>query len=125
MTQVRFRLEGAKPGEAVDLRNLEALRPSGNGEAPDGSKLVAGRITVEGMTPLALVPVDATSESGDVTTTTTDRDGYYFFYGRPRGERLTIQARFDQTTCHPLQGRQIEVAKNEAEIDIQTNVCTR
>jgi hypothetical protein len=123
--QVRIVVTGAAAGEIVDLRDLRALRPSGNGEAPDGTKLVAGRVTRDGMIPLPLVPVHATSSSGEVTNTTTDQDGYYFLYHRSPGEQLAIQARFEKSACHPLQGRKIEVNKNEAEVDIESNFCVR
>jgi hypothetical protein len=123
--QVRIVVTGAAAGEIVDIRDLRALRPSGNGEAPDGTKLVAGRVTRDGMIPLPLVPVHATSSSGDVTNTTTDQDGYYFFYHRPRGEQLAIEAQFEKSACYPLQGRKIEVNKNEAEVDIESNFCVR
>jgi hypothetical protein len=121
--QVRIAVAGAAAGEIVDIRDLRALRPSGNGEAPDGTKLVAGRVTRDGMIPLPLVPVQATSSSREIVNTTTDRDGYYFFYHRPRGEQLAIQAQFEKSICYPLQGRKIEVNKNEAEVDIETNFC--
>jgi hypothetical protein len=67
----------------------------------------------------------AISSSDEVLNTTTDRDGYYFFYNRPRGEQLAIQARFHKYGCYPLQGRKIDVLKNEAEVDIQSNFCVR
>jgi len=121
--EVRITLSGASAGEVLDIRSLRALRPSGNGEAPGGVKLVAGRITTDGSAPLALLPVEAASESGEIQTTATDRDGYYFFYGRKRGERMLIRALVEASYCYPMQGRQIEVLKNEAEIDIQTNLC--
>jgi hypothetical protein len=123
--QVRIVVTGAAAGEIVDIRDLRALRPSGNGEAPDGTKLVAGRVTRDGMIPLPLVPVHATSSSGEVTNTTTDQDGYYFLYHRSRGEQLAIQAQFEKSACYPLQGRKIEVNKNEAEVDIESNFCVR
>ena len=123
--QVRIVVTGAAAGEIVDIRDLRALRPSGNGEAPDGTKLVAGRVTRDGMIPLPLVPVHATSSSGEVTNTTTDQDGYYFLYHRPRGEQLAIEAQFEKSACYPLQGRKIEVSKNEAEVDIESNFCVR
>jgi hypothetical protein len=123
--EVRIILAETAPGEIVDIRDLKALRPSGTGEAPEATKLVAGRVTRDGMVPLPLVPVRAISSSGEVLDTTTDRDGYYFFYGRPRGEQLAIQARFNEYGCYPLQGRKIDVFKNEAEVDIQSDFCIR
>lgn len=123
--EVRIVVTGAAAGEVVDIRGLRALRPSGNGEAPDGTKLVAGRVTRDGMIPLPLVPVQAISSSGEITSTTTDQDGYYFFYQRSRGEQLAVEAHFEKSACYPLQGRKIEVYKNEAEVDIESNFCVR
>ncbi|WP_375784452.1 carboxypeptidase-like regulatory domain-containing protein [Bradyrhizobium sp. Pha-3] len=122
--EVRISLANAAPGEAIDIRDLKALHPSGNGEAPDGGKLIAGRVTRDGSAPLALVPVQLTSSSGEVVDTTTDVDGYYFFYHRRREEQLTIRALGSSgLSCFPQQGRKIEVVKNEAELDIAINEC--
>lgn len=121
--EIRVSMSGVQPGETVKIRDMKALRPSGNGEAPDGGKLVAGRVTRDGSAPLALVAVQATTESGAVLSTVSDKDGYYFFPSRKRGETLAIRARFDKTFCAPLQGRKILVLKNEAEVDIQANRC--
>jgi hypothetical protein len=123
--EVRISLAGAAPGQIVDIRDLKALRPSGTGESPEGTKLVAGRVTRDGTIPLPLMPVQAISSSGEVLNTTTDRDGYYFFYSRHRGEQLAIQAYFNERACYPLQGRKIEVLKNEAEVDIESDLCVR
>lgn len=125
VVEVRILVTGAAAGEIVDISNFRALRPSGTGEAPDGGKLVAGRVTRDGMSPLPLVPVRAISSSGKIVNTTTDEDGYYFFYGRRRGEQLAIQAHFEKSACYPLQGRKIEIYKNEAEVDIQSSSCVR
>jgi hypothetical protein len=122
--EVRISLANAAPGEAIDVRDLKTLRPSGNGEAPDGGKLVAGRVTSDGTAPLALVPVQLTSSSGEVVNATTDVDGYYFFYHRKRGEQLAIRALGAHgSSCFPQQGRKIEVVKNEAELDIAISEC--
>jgi hypothetical protein len=123
--EVRIVVTGAAPGEITDIRDLRALRPSGDGEAPDGTKLVAGRVTRDGTIPLSLVTVQATSSSGEVTDAITDQDGYYFFYHRRRGEQLAIRARLGESVCYPLQGRLIEVNKNEAEVDIENDSCVR
>jgi hypothetical protein len=121
--EVRLEVEGAQPGETLDIGRLTALRPSGNGEAPDGSKLVAGRVTTDGLHPLPHVRVRAVSDGGAATETLTDQDGYYFFYRRPRWEKLAITANAAARTCFAAQGRQIEVERNEAELDIETDRC--
>jgi hypothetical protein len=121
--EVRFELSGAAPGESVDIGALTAFRPSGNGEAPDASKLVAGRVTVEGLTPLSHARVEAVSDSGQKLETVTDQDGYYFFYDRPRKEKLSIKAFIEDRACYTAQGRWLQVLKNEAELDIETDAC--
>ncbi len=120
---VRLVLEGAKPGEFLDIGSIRALRPSGNGEAADGSKVVAGRVTTEGVTALPKVLVTAKAKHGAVMQTTTDQDGYYFFYNQPRGEILDISARVGDLRCHTRQGKSVEILKNEVELDISTSTC--
>ncbi|MFM9975216.1 MAG: hypothetical protein ACKVON_11690 [Beijerinckiaceae bacterium] len=123
--EIRVSVTEASPGEHFDIGDLLALRPSGNGEAPGGVKLVAGRVTLDGMTPVAHIPVEATTIGGAVTTAATDRDGYYFFPGRTRNERLSIKARIGDSTCSPLQGREMIVQKNDVELDIMLDRCQK
>jgi len=121
--KISISLAGARAGERIDIGELLAFRPSGNGEAPGGAKLVAGRVTTDGLAPAALIPVEAESEDGEVATTATDKDGYYFFPGRKRNEKLAIQARIDSATCRPLQGRKMVVTRNDPEVDILLSHC--
>jgi hypothetical protein len=121
--EVRISLADATKGTILDVRNFAALRPSGNGQAPDGTKLVAGRVTLDGSVPVPRAKVDATSLAGNVAATTTDEDGYYFLSGQSKGEVLEIRAQIGQLRCFPMQGRRIEVNKDEAEIDIEMNNC--
>jgi hypothetical protein len=121
---IRLSVAGARPGDRIDIGDLLALRPSGNGEAPEGVKLVAGRVTLDGMIPAAHVPVEAEAEDGKVTTTATDKDGYYFFPARKRNEKLVIAANIGGRMCQPIQGKKIIAIKNEAEIDIILSYCS-
>jgi hypothetical protein len=120
---IRLSVAGARPGERIDIGDLLALRPSGNGEAPEGAKLVAGRVTLDGMIPAAHVPVEAEAEDGKVTTAATDKDGYYFFPERKRNEKLAIRARIGDRVCQPMQGRKMIVTKNDVELDILLDRC--
>jgi hypothetical protein len=121
--EVRLSLSDAAANESVDIGGLLALRPSGNGTAPDGGLLAAGRVTVDGVRPILNAVVEAESDRTAVTSTTTDRDGYFFFYGRQKGERLSIHAAIGRRDCQIGQGKVIEMTKNEAELDIVSAAC--
>ncbi len=116
--EIDIQFVGAAPGDILDISKLLALRPSGNGEAPDGSKLVAGRVTTDGTLPVSHALVVASDNDGKETATATDRDGYYFFYSQPRGTTLKIVATNQNNACPPRQGLEIQVLKNEFELDI-------
>ncbi len=116
--EIHLLLEGAAPGDTLDVSNLLALRPSGNGEAPDGTKLVAGRVTSDGNSALPHTLVYARSNHGREYTAVTDSDGYYFFYAQPRGAVLAIWATNQKNSCSPLQGQEVQILKNEFELDI-------
>ncbi|WP_420969861.1 carboxypeptidase-like regulatory domain-containing protein [Bradyrhizobium sp. B120] len=117
--EVRVSLMNAPAGTTLDVQNFRALRPSGNGQASDGSKLIAGRVTLDGWTPAPGVQVRVTAESGRITSTATDQDGYYFFPGQPNGQIVSIRAQLGSRQCFPRQGRRIEIGKDEAELDIE------
>jgi hypothetical protein len=121
--EVRLSLSDAAAKEAVDIGGLLALRPSGGGTAPDAGLLAAGRVTVDGLRPLSNAVVEAESDRTAVSSTTTDRDGYFFFYGRQKGERLSIHAAIGHRDCQIGQGKVIEMTKNEAELDIVSAAC--
>ena len=116
--EIRIQLDGAAPGDTLEIAKLFALRPNGNGESPDGTKLVSGRVTKDGMLPLQRILVHARKVGGGKTTTVTDSDGYYFFYGQPRGAVLSIVAENEGAFCSPSQGQKIQILKNEVELDI-------
>jgi hypothetical protein len=122
---VRIALVNAKPGTVLELADLRALRPNPNGEAEDGTKLVAGRITLDGKQGLAQVKIRANSALAGVLKTETNEDGYFFLPHRPKGDILTITARINGQACAIQQGRRIEIAKNEVELDINANNCQR
>ena len=117
--EVKVSLTNAPAGTTLDVQNFRALRPSGNGQASDGTKLVAGRVTLDGWMPAPGVEVRAAAESGRITATATDQDGYYFFPGQPSGQIVSIRAQLGSRQCFPRQGRRIEIGKDEAELDIE------
>ncbi|HEX7922451.1 MAG TPA: carboxypeptidase-like regulatory domain-containing protein [Bradyrhizobium sp.] len=117
--EVRVSLTNAPAGTTLDVQNFRALRPSGNGQASDGTKLVAGRVTLDGWMPAPGVEVRAAAESGRIISTATDQDGYYFFPGQPSGQIVSIRAQLGSRQCFPRQGRRIEIGKDEAELDIE------
>jgi hypothetical protein len=116
--EIHMQLDGAAPGDTLEIAKLFALRPNGNDESPDGTKLVSGRVTIDGTLPLQRISVYARKVGGGKTTTVTDSDGYYFFYGQSRGGVLTIVAENENVFCFPSQGRDIQIMKNEVELDI-------
>jgi len=122
---VRIAFVNARPGTMLEIANLRALRPNPNGEANDGGKLVAGRITADGEKAMAHVKIRAVSSTTGLLKTETNEDGYFFFPHRPKGEIISITARINGQACAIEQGRRIEIAKNEAELDINAQNCQR
>jgi hypothetical protein len=120
---VRIALVNAKPGTVLELADLRALRPNPNGEADDGGKLVAGRVTKDGQTGLAQVKIRATSSTSGLIKTVTNEDGYFFLPHRQKGETLSIMARINGQNCAIEQGRRIEISKNEVELDVNASNC--
>ncbi len=120
---IRIALVNAKPGTVFELAGLRALRPNPNGEAEDGGKLVAGRITSDGEKGLAHIKIRAASAIDGLIKAETNEDGYFFLPHRPKGDILTITARINGLACAIEQGRHIEIAKNEAELDINAQNC--
>ncbi|OKO82968.1 carboxypeptidase-like regulatory domain-containing protein [Bradyrhizobium sp. NAS96.2] len=117
--EVRLSLTNAPPGTTLDVQNFRALRPSGNGQAADGTKLIAGRVTLDGSMPAPGVQVRAATGPGHIVSTATDQDGYYFFPGQPSGQIVSIRAQLGSRQFFPRQGRRIEIGKDEAELDIE------
>lgn len=120
---IRIALLNASAGARVDIADLRALRADPNGEAPDGSKLVMGRVTSDGTHGMAGVKIRAISDQSGVIKTMTDDHGYYHFAKRPKGDILSIAAIVNGQMCTIAQGRRIEIAKNETELDINANAC--
>ena len=120
---VRIALVNAKPGTVLELADFRALRPNPNGEADDGGKLVAGRVTKDGQTGLAQVKIRATSSTSGLIKTVTNEDGYFFLPHRQKGETLSIMARINGQNCAIEQGRRIEISKNEVELDVNASNC--
>jgi hypothetical protein len=122
---VRIALVNARPGTTLEIADLRALRPNPNGEADDGGKLVAGRVTSDGKIGMAHVKIRAISVNTGLIKAETNEDGYFFLPHRPKGDILSINARINGQACAIEQGRHIEIAKNEAELDINAQNCQR
>ena len=120
---VRIALVNAKPGTVLELADLRALRPNPNGEAEDGGKLVAGRVTKDGQIGLPQVKIRVTSSTSGLLKAVTNDDGYFFLPHRQKGELLSIMARINGQNCAIEQGRRIEIAKNEVELDVNAGNC--
>ena len=120
---VRIALVNARPGTVLELSDLRALRPNPNGEADDGSKLIAGRVTSDGQKGMAHIKIRASSVTDGLLTTESNEDGYFFLPHRPKGDILSITARINGQACAIQQGHHIEIAKNEAELDINAQNC--
>ncbi len=108
-------------GARVDFDGFRALRPSTTGEAPDSSVVVGGRVTDENGIGTARVPIMMTLRSGVQRNTSTDIGGYYFFYGLARNEIAEVVAKTHRQRCTPLRGRQVQILKNEVELDIKVD----
>lgn len=120
---IRIALLNAPSGASVDVADFRGLRADPNGEASDGSKLVMGRVTSDSKDGLAGIKIRAMSDQSGAIKTVTDENGYYYLYGRPKGEILSIAAIVNGQACTIAQGRHIEIAKNEAELDINSSAC--
>lgn len=118
VVRLKFGLSNAAPGDRVDLDGLWALRPNPNGEAPDGSKVIGGRVVSGGDQPAAGVVVEAVDTGGGRITTVTDASGYYFFPRVPRGKKLALQAVLPESVVGPVSGPLIQVTRNDVEVDI-------
>lgn len=119
--QVEIGLLDATQDSRLSVDYLHAFRPNGNGVAPKGHKLVAGRVANGRGEPLAGIAVEAAEASGAVRSALTDKDGLYFLPAASRGSVLRL--RLPGTDCYPDQGTAIEVLKDEVEIDFNTDRC--
>lgn len=118
--EVRAGLLEAAPGARLVVRELRALRPSGNGVSPGGERLVMGRVVDGRRRPLPGVVVEVAPHGpGRAESTVTDRDGYYAFYRRRLGELLALRARVAGAARAPAAGPWLELVRDEAELDIE------
>lgn len=120
---VRIALSNASPGTRLEMQSLRALRADPNGEAPDGSHLVFGRVTEEGRKGLAGIRMKVATEHLGTLKVTTDSEGYFMIPALPAHDIISVNALIDGRVCAPQRGRQIEITKNEAEIDIRSDLC--
>ena len=120
---VRIALADAAPDTRVEIADLRALRADPNGEADDGSHFVFGRVTEDGKKGMARIKVRATSLKQGTLKAVTDQDGYFMLPAIAKGEIIAIKAQIDGRLCAPERGRRIEISKNEAELDIRSDLC--
>ena len=120
---VRIALSDAAPDTRLEIADLRALRADPNGEADDGSHFVFGRITEDGKKGMADIKVRAATLHQGNLKAVTDRDGYFMLPAIAKGEVISIRAQIDGRLCAPERGRRIEIAKNEAELDIRSDLC--
>lgn len=114
---VTFGLTDSRLGDRLNIDAFMALRPSTNGEAEAGAKIVGGRVTVSSGKPPKGVRVNMVDETGHVLTVTTDRDGYYLFTDVPRGAKVSLGLDFKGIRHSPISGEWQEIWKNELEMD--------
>jgi hypothetical protein len=113
---VRMALKNALAGDRLDIDAFRGFRPDGTGVAPGDAKLLAGRVINGSLTqPTA---VEWKDPDGKLIRTSTDQDGYYFFYNVPRDTIVEVAAISGNRRCWPARGRLIQMHKNEAELDI-------
>ena len=120
---VRIALSDAAPDTRLEIADLRALRADPNGEADDGSHFVFGRITEDGKKGMAGIKVRASSLHQGTLKAVTDQDGYFMLPAIAKGEIIAIKAQIDGRLCSPERGRRIEISKNEAELDIRSDLC--
>jgi hypothetical protein len=119
---VTIDLTDSAPNAVLDIDGLEMLRPSTNGEAKDGAKSLSGRV-MSNAVPAAAVEVEMAMADGSVRKTTTTQHGYFYFSDVPRGAIVEVRALLNNRWCRPARGTQIEVRRNEFEIDIDPQYC--
>jgi hypothetical protein len=122
--RVILSLTGASPGASLEIAYLRALRESGNGESPDGGKLIGGRVTRLGE-PVPKTAIELAGDGGARQHTTTDSDGNYFFYDVARSTVISVAALTETGRCRPKAGAQMLVMRNNPEIDIDLDGCGR
>ena len=120
---IRIALSDAAPNTKLEIANLRALRADPNGEAEDGSQTLFGRVTENGQKGLAGIKVRATTLHQGTVKAITDQDGYFTISNIAQGEIISLKAQIDGRLCAPERGRRIEILKNEAELDIRSDLC--
>jgi hypothetical protein len=119
---VQVQLLDAAEGDTLEIGDLKMFRSSADGSAPDGTRVVAGRVldstgkTIEG------IGISADFD-GDRRHTVTDQFGYYAFGGVKQGAIAAISASHLGRECAPTRGPLMEVQANEVEVDINLGDC--
>jgi hypothetical protein len=122
---IRIGLKGAARGEGIKIFELSALRPSGDSIATDGSLLLGGRVTRNGV-PLANIAVRAITTAGTILVAESGEDGLYYFTGMTKDEPVYIAAEVDdRRQCAPSSAPIVYMNRNITELDIDLNDCIR
>lgn len=119
---VQFQLLDAADRDVLEIGDVKMLRPSGDGSAPDGSRVVAGRVLDSRGKTVERIGVSADFD-GNRRHTVTDQFGYYAFGGVKQGAIAAISASHFGRECAPTRGPVMEVQANDVEVDINFGEC--
>jgi hypothetical protein len=123
IVEIKIGLKGGGNGEGVEIRDLTALRPTGNAISPDGTLLLVGRVTRAGR-PQPGVGVRLASIDGTERISETDADGLYFFPGLKKGIPAYVSAKgLDETWCAPEDSTVRDIDRNDVTADVDIATC--
>jgi len=113
---LRFRVRG-KAKDSFFFDQIELLRPSAVPEDPLRRRVLAGAVEP----PRGGVPVSIGYRQGGRQTSLsclTDPQGYFHFYGIPRGSTVEVTARHGGRVFLPREGRYVELFANRAGLSV-------
>ncbi|MDF1848249.1 MAG: carboxypeptidase-like regulatory domain-containing protein [Parvibaculaceae bacterium] len=117
-----IRVEVVGPG-SVDIDGLMMLSPTVHAEAEDRSKLVAGRVTQNGLSVSGATVTLTIEESGRRRSVATDPNGYYYFPHTAVKSVVSVQVEgIGEGACKSPRGV-FGIYRNEAEVDIDIENC--
>lgn len=107
----------------LDVDGLMLLSPTVHAEAEDQSKLVAGRITHNGLSVSGATVTLTVKESGRRRSVSTDTNGYYYFPHTAVKSVVSVQVEGNgEGACQSPRGV-FGIYRNEAEVDIHLENC--
>jgi hypothetical protein len=119
---VQVQLLDAVDGDTLEIGDLKMLRSSADGSAPDGGRVIAGRVHDSMGNTISGIGISADFD-GKRKQTVTDQFGYYAFGGVKKGTIAAIRALHSGCECVPRRGPVMEVQANEVEVDINLGEC--